>query len=360
MVPHNSYGVYQKLSLRRSCLLAKFFTLCALLRTFQLGVQRSPAIGFASSYKLATIDPDARQLGIARNGLISSSLASVAALSVAGGWLGNDTGSGLSPDVIILTSLLGRRAVLIGTAHVSPDDAELVRQVILHEVPSCVVVELDPSRLSRLGLTDADVPQLFVPPSAPNETAGNWATEALASLLRGVLTSAYDSYSAQGLQAGCDFLAAIKSAQDVDAERITFADIKSEETLFNLLEALGKVGFFNFGVRYIRLSAGLSADLASFVAKDGAPDMNPASLIAQIKLWFRSSPDILRRLKCEIPEFYNVIIHSRDCRLSAAVSDHSCDTGTTVAVMGLAHLEGVCQNLVSRGWSSNNISRLQC
>jgi pheromone shutdown-related protein TraB len=44
----------------------------------------------------------------------------------------------------------GREVVLIGTAHVSRESADLVREVIVKEEPDCVCVELDPQRYQAL------------------------------------------------------------------------------------------------------------------------------------------------------------------------------------------------------------------
>lgn len=54
-----------------------------------------------------------------------------------------------SPDVQIVEAD-GREFILVGTAHVSRQSAELVREVIEKEQPECVCVELDSQRYKSL------------------------------------------------------------------------------------------------------------------------------------------------------------------------------------------------------------------
>ena len=52
-------------------------------------------------------------------------------------------------DLTIL-EIAGRRIILVGTAHVSQESADLVREVIERERPDRVCVELDPQRYKAL------------------------------------------------------------------------------------------------------------------------------------------------------------------------------------------------------------------
>ena len=44
----------------------------------------------------------------------------------------------------------GREIIIVGTAHISRESADLVREVIDKEDPDCVCVELDPQRFEAL------------------------------------------------------------------------------------------------------------------------------------------------------------------------------------------------------------------
>src|SRR4029453_10426632 len=69
------------------------------------------------------------------------------------------------PDVYVL-AIDGREFVLVGTAHVSRESADLVREVIEKERPDCVCIELDAQR--------------FEPPSHPQR----WENLALRQVIR--------------------------------------------------------------------------------------------------------------------------------------------------------------------------------
>src|SRR3989454_11669593 len=53
------------------------------------------------------------------------------------------------PDVHVL-AIEGREFILVGTAHVSRESADLVREVIEKERPDCVCIELDAQRFEAL------------------------------------------------------------------------------------------------------------------------------------------------------------------------------------------------------------------
>ena len=54
------------------------------------------------------------------------------------------------PADVHLVALGGREFVLVGTAHISRESVDLVREVIEKEEPDCVCIELDPRRYQAL------------------------------------------------------------------------------------------------------------------------------------------------------------------------------------------------------------------
>ena len=54
------------------------------------------------------------------------------------------------PSDVVILQIDGREILLVGTAHVSRESADLVREVIEKERPDCVCVELDAQRYEAL------------------------------------------------------------------------------------------------------------------------------------------------------------------------------------------------------------------
>ena len=54
------------------------------------------------------------------------------------------------PEDVLVVDVDGREFVIVGTAHISRESAELVREVIEKERPDCVCVELDAQRFQAL------------------------------------------------------------------------------------------------------------------------------------------------------------------------------------------------------------------
>ena len=54
------------------------------------------------------------------------------------------------PDEVRILGVGGREFILVGTAHISQESVDLVREVIEKERPDCVCVELDERRYEAL------------------------------------------------------------------------------------------------------------------------------------------------------------------------------------------------------------------
>ena len=77
----------------------------------------------------------------------------------------------------VRTVQLGNRAViLVGTAHVSQQSADLVRQVIEHEKPDCVCIELDQKRYDSLAQKNVGRPLILNILFTPSSCRPWWLT----------------------------------------------------------------------------------------------------------------------------------------------------------------------------------------
>src|SRR5687768_9426356 len=99
--------------------------------------------------------------------------------------------------------------ILIGTAHVSQESADLVRQVIEREQPDCVCVELDAQRFKALSeqrrLDDLDLKEVI-------------RRQQLSPLIVNIVLSSYQKRlgGQLGVMPGAEMLEAIKIANDLD------------------------------------------------------------------------------------------------------------------------------------------------
>lgn len=254
-----------------------------------------------------------------------------------------------SPRGLLLRSPGGAVLELIGTAHVSESDAIYVRCAIEDAQPDAVVIELDPERLPRLGLTLAGLgPQAVVPP-APGKRLESayeswdprgWAAAAAAPLIRGLVTRMYDSLTSRGMRAGGEFAAAIKAAQGCGA-RIVLADVESVSTIEDFLNRIGRSNPLDFMYRYSKVVSEEMGDLA-----DGQELTQ--ELVERLKVEVISKGRFVQRLRDEVPEFYEVFLRARDVRLAGALrAEAELGARKLVAVVGLAHVDGIQREL---GW----------
>ena len=101
----------------------------------------------------------------------------------------------------------GREFILVGTAHISRESADLVREVIEKEQPDCVCVELDAQRYEALSqkrkFEELDLKQVI-------------RNKQLAALLANLLLASYQKKlgGALGILPGTELLEATRAAEE--------------------------------------------------------------------------------------------------------------------------------------------------
>lgn len=255
-----------------------------------------------------------------------------------------------SPGETTLEGTKGATVRIIGTAHVSAKDAQHVRTVIATEQPDSVVVELDPQRLPRIGLTLDDLGGLAVVPPQPappvDSNFESWdprgfLVSAFAQVSRGLLTQMYNQLTAQGMRAGGEFAAAIEEAQRLQA-RIVLADIDSIQTLEEFLTRVVQGNPFEFVWRYTTVMTDVLEDLV------GTQDLTP-ELIDDLKVKISNDPRIFARLERDIPELYDSFIRLRDKHIAQAIqAEIESGARKVIVVVGLGHVKGVESNLMQQ------------
>jgi len=219
------------------------------------------------------------------------------------------------PPEVQFVQLGNREIVLVGTAHVSQESADLVRRVIVAEKPDCVCVELDAKRYEALSQKtrwdSMDLKQLI-------------RKKRLSTLVVNLMLASYQKkLGAQlGVVPGAELLEATKVADELGVP-VSLCD---REVRVTLRRAWGKTKFWKKSYLLVTLFASLF----------------DTTELTEEKLTELKKQDVLSELLNELgeglPELKGVIIDERDTYLSEKIKASEGDK--LVAVIGAGHLEG--------------------
>ena len=225
-----------------------------------------------------------------------------------------------------LLKKLDDRLFLVGVAHVLPKSAAEVREVILHEKPEVVAIELCPTRyhaltrgVKRPGAFEAirAGPRLFM----------------LSALLY-LLQSKFARQT--GMPAGEEMLVAIRHAKEVGA-RLELIDRDISLTLGRLVNRMSKR-------EKIRLFAGLLLGLLPLGKRLELERLTDDQIVAYL----------LKELKRASPTAYEVLIEERDIHMTSRLAMLlSSSAGKVACVVGAGHVPGIYERLsrvASGGW----------
>jgi len=218
-------------------------------------------------------------------------------------------------DVEILT--IGEREIfLVGTAHVSQDSVDLVKQVIAGEKPDCVCVELDEKRYKALSgrkrWESLDLKEII-------------KKKQLSTLLVNLILSSYQKKLGMqlGVMPGSELLEATREA-DKHSIPVSLCD---RDVRVTLRRAWHETSFLKKG--YL-----LATLLVSLFDK---------TEITEEKLEQLKKKDVLSELMSELgeamPELKKVLIDERDIYLAEKIK--MSDGRKLVAVVGAGHVEGI-------------------
>eukprot|EP00898_Chlorokybus_atmophyticus_P002212 jgi/Chlat1/2992/Chrsp2S04707 len=246
----------------------------------------------------------------------------------------------------------GTEIYLVGTAHVSQKSADEVREVIRRVKPDVVMVELDAQRAAELkagkspNVLEASQAMLFCG-HASEATMVVGVTRSLTALMRGLwgpgglqqriiaggLSSLYAALRRSGMDPGLEFKAscvAIEEAKKLGAKLI-YGDRDARVTTRRLGQVVSM---------WDLLRAGRSGDQP--VVSGGASTLT--DMVEEMKTRAKSRQIVEQMTKVN-PEMVRVLITERDEHMARvlreAVVRH--ESRVAVAVMGLAHVDGVEQ-----------------
>jgi len=214
----------------------------------------------------------------------------------------------------------GKDIILVGTAHVSRESADLVEKVITDEKPDTVCIELCKTRFEAIKQKDkwqdTDIVKVIREKRAP-------------LLLSQLLLTAFQKKIAKKLNInpGEDIMRAITQAEENNAE-IVLAD---REIRISLLRAWRSMRFIS-KVRF------LPEMILSFFITEEITEEDVEKMKHQDALELA-----MRAVAEKLPEIKNTLIDERDRYLAHAIGN--APGRKVVAVVGAGHIAGVMENI---------------
>ncbi len=214
----------------------------------------------------------------------------------------------------------GREFVIVGTAHISRESADLVREVIERERPDCVCVELDAQRYEALShktrWENLDIKQVI-------------RNKQLSALLAQLLLASYQRKlgGELGILPGTELLEATKVAEEFGIP-VALCD---RDVRVTLRRAWASMGFF----KKVML---LSTLMVSVFERPKITEEDLRRLRQQDVL-----TELMRELGEAMPALKFTLIDERDGYLTQKMRE--AQGQRIVAVVGAGHVEGICRAL---------------
>ncbi len=216
----------------------------------------------------------------------------------------------------------GKEFFIIGTAHISQNSADLVREVISNEKPDVVCVELDKQRFKALSerkkWEELDLKQLI-------------KAKQLSTLLINILLASYQKKLGEklGVKPGVELLEATKVAKEFDIP----IELIDRDVRITLKRAWNSMSFW----QKLKL---MTVGLASVFEEEE---------ISEEKLDEIKQKDALNEMMAELgkqmPVLKNVLIDERDSYLMQKMKQ--VNATKIVAVVGAGHVNGIIKALES-------------
>ena len=225
----------------------------------------------------------------------------------------------------------GKNITIVGTAHISQESRDEVRDTIETVRPDLVAVELDQSRFDSLsddsGWKDLEISE------AIRDGKGNL-------LLLNLILSIYQRKLGleEGMKPGAELMAAVDRAEEMDIE-YALVDQDINKTLNRAISSLSILDKLRLVASMILPSDEEEMDIDSL--KDG--DMIGT---------------LIQELEDEFPELKKVFLNERNTFMAEKILEKEFDSA--VVVVGAAHVEGLKEELKKekRDFSAEEVNRL--
>lgn len=286
-----------------------------------------------------------------------------------------------------------RTVHILGTAHISSSSAELAGKMVREIQPNVVFVELDKKRVSRAGIGGA-TSGLSTQSSSSNESSSSAETASTSSSTSTVISTPsvgddksnrmqisnpmvtfgskvvgdsvkgmYGKLESEGFKAGDEFVMSVREGLAIGST-IVLGDRDVEVTLRRLTQALGKTDLRKLLSSNSEVEKSMEGLLPQEMKNQmkqssdsvtmGVDDATFNSFVETMKAK-ENVKKIMAALKDTAPEIYEAMVAERDVYMARGLDELGnnlkTSVDTTVAVMGMAHVDGVERYLAANGWS---------
>ena len=227
---------------------------------------------------------------------------------------------------------------IIGTAHVSQNSADEVRESILNDMPEVVAIELDRGRYTRLmeeraGIVRDDT--ISIGKIIKENKVGVFIVTTILSYMQNKIGEDLDVQPGSEMISAIEAVEELNNAQEEDEEgnkftcRIALIDRDINITLQRVLNNLSFIEKLKFG--YALIGSFFSSD--DEVDEISIEELKSADLI----------DEMMEEFKDTAPGVYDALVNERDQYLAGSIMNIPEDQ--VIAVVGAGHREGIIHYL---------------
>jgi len=278
--------------------------------------------------------------------------------------------------VSITNPKTGQTVTLIGTAHLSEKSNNQVQRLIETLQPNAVMIEIDPSRLERLGFSGPDNIRVNkvtnsedIPvPMAPQGTNDGFLgmaqkafVGAFSQIARILLTQMYKSMEKMDQKAGGEFLRAVQSAENCTVcDTVILGDRNSVKTIQRVGELAIESGDFVGVLNRLqavnkeeidKLEPQVRKELLRQKGQEGNDNYEldevelTTAMMETLKEDSQFRTRLFSKLEQDVPEFTQAFLKERDFLMSESIRRElelrPEEVKAVVGVVGLAHVPGM-------------------
>lgn len=249
---------------------------------------------------------------------------------------------------------------LLGTAHVSTESAETAGLLVRSTKPNAVFVELDLKRVQKvlpLPKSEQLLGESSGPTSNPSSSTFNpiasiqqRAIDSSANVVGNALRGLYKKLENEGIDAGQEFAAAIKEGLAQGAT-IVLGDQDVDLTLRRLTRALTRTNWSKLLSADESVMNELLPAESRKILTDDLSNFSPDQFRSTVELV--KTRENVRKIMAVVqdtaPEIYMAMVGERDAYMADGLNRLE-PFHTIVAVVGLAHVDGIERYLSTYGW----------
>ena len=271
-----------------------------------------------------------------------------------------------------------RTVHLLGTAHISSASAELAGKIVRDIKPDVVFVELDAKRVARAipgsekAAVSSNVAAEFTSTPTPNDndmgTPSNPFINTGSKIVGDSIKGMYKKMDSEGFKAGDEFAMSVKEGLIIGST-IVLGDRDVEVTLRRLTKALTKTDLRKLLNADSEVEKAMEEVLPENIKNklqsagttsgdpmgDGTISKEELSSFVETMKSKENVKKIMAALKKVAPEIYTAMVAERDVYMGRGLDELGDNlkgkkVDSTVAIVGMAHVDGIETYLSSMGW----------